>query len=53
VDEHYVAGTPENWKWPSGRLDHWGIRAHPSERMEAAGLNYKFTDDGYRLDEWR
>jgi catechol 2,3-dioxygenase-like lactoylglutathione lyase family enzyme len=53
VTEHYVAGTPENWKWPPGRLDHWGISAHPSERMEAAGLHYKFTDDGYRLDEWR
>jgi catechol 2,3-dioxygenase-like lactoylglutathione lyase family enzyme len=53
VTEHHVAGTPENWKWPPGRLDHWGISAHPSERMEAAGLHYRFTDDGYRLDEWR
>jgi catechol 2,3-dioxygenase-like lactoylglutathione lyase family enzyme len=40
------------WKWPPGRLDHWGISAHPSERIEAAGLNYRFTDDGYKLDEW-
>ena len=53
VDARHRAGTPENWKWPPDRLDHWGISAHPSERMEAAGLNYRFTDDGYRLDEWK
>jgi len=53
VDDTHRTGTPENWKWPPGRLDHWGISAHPSERMETAGLNYRFTADGYRLDEWR
>jgi catechol-2,3-dioxygenase len=53
VDATHRAKTPEQWKWPSGRLDHWGINAGPSERMEATGLNYRFTDDGWRLDEWR
>jgi catechol 2,3-dioxygenase-like lactoylglutathione lyase family enzyme len=53
IDETHRAGTPENWKWPPGRLDHWGINAGPSARMDAAGLNYRFTDDGWRLDEWR
>ena len=53
IDETHRAGTPENWKWPPGRLDHWGFNAGPSARMDAAGLNYRFTDDGWRLDEWR
>ncbi len=53
IDAHHRAKTPEQWKWPPGRLDHWGVNAGPSERMEAAGLRYKFTDDGWRLDEWR
>jgi catechol 2,3-dioxygenase len=53
IDATHRAKTPEQWKWPPGRLDHWGISGGPSERMEAAGLRYRFTDDGWRLDEWR
>jgi hypothetical protein len=53
IDASYRAGEPDDWKWPPGRLDHWGITAKPSERMEAAGQNYLFTADGWRLDEWR
>jgi len=53
VDGSYRAGTPDDWKWPPGRLDHWGISAHPSEAMEAAGLDIHFTGDGWRLADWR
>ena len=53
IDGSYRVGEPDDWKWPPGRLDHWGITARPSERMEAAGQNYLFTADGWRLDEWR
>src|SRR5665647_2541468 len=53
IDATYRGKPPEQWTWPPGRLDQWGISAHPSERMDAAGLNYLFTDDGWRLDEWR
>ncbi|HEY1311812.1 MAG TPA: VOC family protein [Pseudolabrys sp.] len=53
IDASHRAKTPEQWKWPPGRLDHWGVNAGPSERMQAAGLRYKFTSDGWRLDEWR
>ena len=52
VDASYRAGEPDDWTWPKGRLDHWGITARPSERMEVAGRNYLFTEDGWRLDEW-
>lgn len=53
IDDRYRVGEPDDWKWPPGRLDHWGITAKPSERMEVAGQNYLFTADGWRLDEWR
>jgi catechol 2,3-dioxygenase len=53
IDATYRARAPEDWKWPPGRLDHWGISARPSERMEQAGQNYRFTSDGWRLDEWK
>ncbi len=25
VGDDYRVGTPEDWKWPPGRIDHWGI----------------------------
>jgi catechol 2,3-dioxygenase-like lactoylglutathione lyase family enzyme len=53
VDARHRAKTAEQWTWAPGRLDHWGISAAPSERIETAGLSIHFTDDGYRLDEWR
>jgi catechol 2,3-dioxygenase len=53
IDAGYRAGQPDDWQWLPGRLDHWGISARPSERMEEAGQKYRFTEDGYRLDEWR
>ncbi len=53
IDGSHRAKTPEQWRWLPGRLDHWGISAGPSERIETAGLDYRFTEDGYRLDEWR
>ncbi len=53
IDASYRPGGPENWTWPPGRLDQWGITAAPSQRIEAAGLNVHFTDDGWRLNEWR
>ncbi len=53
IDASYREGKPEDWKWPPGRLDHWGLTARPSERMETAGQAYRFTDEGYRLQEWR
>lgn len=53
IDDSHRPRAPEEWKWPPGRLDHWGITAKASERMEQAGQHYRFTDDGWRLNEWR
>ncbi len=53
IDASHRPKPIAEWKWPAGRLDHWGISAHPNERIEAAGLNYRFSDDGYKIDEWK
>ena len=49
IDDNYRAGSPEDWTWPPGRLDRWGISAAPSRRVERAGELFSFTPDGYRL----
>ena len=36
VDENYRVGGPEDWKWPPGRTDHWGISPRDTPRMHAA-----------------
>jgi 2,3-dihydroxy-p-cumate/2,3-dihydroxybenzoate 3,4-dioxygenase len=36
VDESYRIGGPEDWKWPPGRTDHWGISTRDNARMQAA-----------------
>jgi len=36
IDDRYVPGTPESWKWPAGRVDHWGISPPPTARLRAA-----------------
>jgi catechol 2,3-dioxygenase-like lactoylglutathione lyase family enzyme len=36
VDDSYRVGTPEDWGWPAGRFDHWGISAAPSARLKEA-----------------
>jgi catechol 2,3-dioxygenase len=36
VDDTYRTGGPDDWKWPPGRIDQWGIGKPPSEKMKAA-----------------
>jgi len=39
IDDSYKVGGPEDWKWPPGRIDHWGLskrdehKLHPAERL--------------------
>jgi 2,3-dihydroxy-p-cumate/2,3-dihydroxybenzoate 3,4-dioxygenase len=39
VGDDYRVGGPEDWKWPAGRIDHWGVskkdtaRTGPAERL--------------------
>ncbi|WP_338510156.1 VOC family protein [Burkholderia gladioli] len=43
VDETYRTGGPDDWKWPPGRIDQWGVGRNPSERMKAAQKNIFFN----------
>ncbi len=43
VDESYVAGTPDDWKWPTGRVDQWGISGPPSARLKEAQKQISFA----------
>jgi catechol-2,3-dioxygenase len=36
VDDSYKVGGPDDWKWPQGRIDHWGISKPPSPELKAA-----------------
>lgn len=36
VGEDYKVGTPEDWKWPPGRIDQWGVGAKDTARTDAA-----------------
>ncbi len=36
IDDSYQAGGPEDWKWPPGRVDQWGISQPPSARLKEA-----------------
>jgi catechol 2,3-dioxygenase-like lactoylglutathione lyase family enzyme len=36
VGDDYKVGGPEDWKWPPGRTDHWGISTRDNERIGAA-----------------
>ena len=43
VDETYRTGAPEDWKWPPGRIDHWGIGTGPSAELKAAQKKIGFA----------
>lgn len=50
VDESHVVRMPQDWTWPPGRLDHWGITPGPSARVKNAQSHFAFSQDGYRLE---
>ena len=43
IDDHYRTGAPEDWKWPAGRFDHWGISAPPSAKLKDAQRGVLFV----------
>ena len=36
VDDSYSTGGPDDWGFPEGRSDHWGVTDPPSQGMRAA-----------------
>lgn len=45
IDDSYVAGGPDDWKWPEGRVDQWGISQPPSARLKEAQRQVFFTQE--------
>ena len=37
VDDNYKTGTPDSWRWPPGRTDHWGIAGRDNDKLAASG----------------
>ena len=42
VGNDYRVGGPEDWKWPPGRIDHWGLSKKDTVRTAAAETVFKF-----------
>ena len=45
VDESYRVRGPEEWVWPPGRTDQWGIAIGPTPRLIAAQQRIAFAPD--------
>jgi len=43
VDDSYRVGTPDDWTWPAGRTDHWGIAPPKTAECKAAQLAIPFV----------
>ncbi|MBD8737230.1 VOC family protein [Sphingomonas sp. CFBP 13706] len=43
VDEHYRVGRPQDWTWPPGRTDQWGIAPPKTLECKAAQLAIPFA----------
>jgi catechol 2,3-dioxygenase-like lactoylglutathione lyase family enzyme len=43
VDDRYKVGMPDDWKWPPGRVDHWGVSPPPSDRLKDAQTRIRFA----------
>ena len=43
IDDRYQARGPDDWKWPPGRVDQWGISAPPSARLKQAQKAIQFA----------
>jgi 2,3-dihydroxy-p-cumate/2,3-dihydroxybenzoate 3,4-dioxygenase len=42
VDDRYRVGTPENWKWPPNRVDHWGASGRDNAALAATEGKFHF-----------
>jgi 2,3-dihydroxy-p-cumate/2,3-dihydroxybenzoate 3,4-dioxygenase len=43
VGDDYKVGGPDDWKWPPGRMDHWGLSRKDTARTSAAERVLRFT----------
>lgn len=43
VDDSYLPRGPDDWKWPPGRVDQWGISQPPGPELKAAQRRVLFA----------
>jgi hypothetical protein len=43
VDDEYRAGDPDDWTWPPGRTDQWGIAPPKTPACKAAQVAIPFA----------
>lgn len=43
IDDEHKSRGPEDWAWPAGRLDHWGIGVGPTPRLKEAQQQVVFA----------
>jgi 2,3-dihydroxy-p-cumate/2,3-dihydroxybenzoate 3,4-dioxygenase len=44
VGDDYRVGGPEDWKWPAGRIDHWGLSKKNTELTGAAERKFRWSN---------
>ena len=49
IDETYEFHGPDFWKWPVGRLDHWGVTPPHTKRWHRIQNLVDFAKSGYAL----
>src|SRR5579863_4495587 len=42
VTDDYRVGAPEDWTWPPGRIDQWGLSDKDNAALRAAEQNFRF-----------
>jgi catechol 2,3-dioxygenase-like lactoylglutathione lyase family enzyme len=42
IDDSYKVGGPDDWKWPAGRIDHWGVSVKDVAKTSAAERAFAF-----------
>lgn len=42
VGDDYKVGAPQDWKWPPGRIDHWGMSKKDLAKTSAAERIFRF-----------
>lgn len=43
VPDDYRTGAPEDWTWPAGRIDQWGLSDKAVDQLAAAERNFRFA----------
>jgi catechol-2,3-dioxygenase len=44
VGDDYRVGSPGDWQWPPGRIDHWGISTKDTARLAVAEKAYRWRN---------